>query len=233
MGGPVTINTGGGASVGGDVQAARDFIGRDQFNIAVHLNGVDDAARAVQAISQVLGRGDLESESVRSSLLGVMEELRRTHATIVKAISPLRRIKDDVKTFADDFGKVYNDFRDFYDTSDLWEERTHCHRVRLIRRQLEKHVPTPSTPEWDQLLYNLNALSNADIDVIEYYYEPFLRRFNDVMVKIDQHVSDGEIEQAITLKRVFLGELAGQYDGIKNMLRLMTDTIADIETSLV
>jgi hypothetical protein len=52
------------------------------------------------------------------------------------------------------------------------------------------------------------------------------------MVQIHQHIDQQDIRQAMTLKRVFLDELAPQYDGIKAMLRSMTDTIADIELSL-
>ena len=40
------IDTGGGSYIGGDVSAARDFVGRDQISIAVHLRDVNDAAEA-------------------------------------------------------------------------------------------------------------------------------------------------------------------------------------------
>jgi hypothetical protein len=233
MSDPTTIDTGGGASVGRDVQAARDFVGRDQLNISVHLKNVNDAAQVTRTIATALSKGDLESESIRADLLSLMEELRRTHSTIVKAISPLRRIKDDETTFENDFKATYNDFRDFYDAYDFWEERTHCHKISQILQRLEKHhTPITQTPEWDQLRRNLEALSDADGDLIERYYRPFMQRFNDVMVKINQHVNGREIGQAITLKQVFLDELTAQYDGIKDMLRVMTSVIANIEESL-
>jgi len=233
MSNPTHIDTGGGTSIGGNVQTARDFVGRDQLNIVVHLQDVNDAAQVTRTIAAALSKGDLESESIRADFLSLIEELRKTHSTIVKAVSPLRRVKDDANTFAEDFGAVYNDFRDFYDAYDFWEERTHCHKIRQISQRLNKHhSPITQTPEWGQLQDNLAALSNADDDVIERYYRPFMARFNDVMVKINQHVNDLDIGQAITLKQVFLDELLTQYDGIKEMLRLMTDTIADIELAL-
>jgi hypothetical protein len=228
------IHTGGGASVGGDVQAARDFIGRDQFNITVHLDEMHEAAQVTQTIAAALDRDDLESASIRGSLLSLMEELRRTHSTLVKAISPLRRIKDDPETFTKDFQAVYFDFRDFYDTHDFYEERTHCHKIRQIHMRLEKHAaPITQTPEWAQLDQHLGILGEADLDVIERYYMPFMHRYDYVMVEIHQQLNMGEVAQAIALKQVFMEELADQYDGIKAMLRGMTDTIAEIEIALL
>src|SRR5271166_2482713 len=116
------IDTGGGAHIGGDVKAARDLIGRDQINIAIQLQDVSGAVQVVRSLAGQLTLGDLTSESIRADLLSLMEELRKTHATIVKAVSPLRRIPDDEATFANDFRAVYADFRDFYDAHDFWEE---------------------------------------------------------------------------------------------------------------
>jgi hypothetical protein len=233
MSNPTHIDTGGGTYVGGDVQTARDFVGRDQFNISVHLQDVNDAAQVTRAIAAALSKSDLESESIRAEFLSLMEELRKTHSTIVKTISPLRRVQDNANTFASDFEAVYNDFRDFYDAYDFWEERTRCHKIRQIGERLEKHrSPITQTPEWVQLRRNLDGLYQGDTDLIDAYYRPFMTRFNDVMAKIHQHVVQQEIGEAITLKRVFLDELTPQYDGIKQMLGLMTNTIANIELSL-
>jgi hypothetical protein len=227
------INTCGGAHIRGNVQAARDFIGRDQINIQLPLADLDGAAREVRTLVSKLTQGDQESESIRADLLGLMEELRKTHSTIVKAISPLRRIADDPATFAAAFRSVYNDFRDFYDAYDFWEERTRCHKVANIRIRLERHnAAITQSSEWAELRQRLLALSGADIDVIEQYYRPFMQRFNDVMVEIDRLVRASEVVQAITLKQVFADGVASQYDGIKEMLKTMTATIGEIEASL-
>lgn len=227
------VDTGGGSYVGGDVNVARDFVGRDQISIAVHLRDVNDAAEVTRTLAARLSQGDLESESIRADFLRLMEELRRTHSTLVKAISPLRRIPDSEDTFEEDFRAVYYDFRDFYDAYDFWEERTHCHKIAQIMYRLERHdSPITQTDEWGQLREKLQVLSEADLDVIERYYRPFMERFNEIMVEIDRLVGNGEIAQAITLKQVFLSELDSQYAGIKEMLRVMTDTIAEIEQSL-
>ncbi len=234
MGDQPDIHTGGGASIGGDVQAARDFIGQDQFNITVHLNEMHDAAQVTQTIAATLAQDDLESASIRATLLSLMEELRKTHSTMVKAISPLRRIKDDPDTFALDFGAIYNDFRDFYDAYDFFEQRTHCHKIREIHMRLEKHAaPITQTPDWGQLDQHLRILGEADFDVIEQHYVPFMQRYDNVMNEINHLITGGEIAQAITLKQVFLEDLAPQYDGIKAMLRKMTNTIMEIELAML
>jgi hypothetical protein len=227
------IDTGGGAYVGGNVQAARDFIGRDQINIALQLRDVDGAAQIVRMLTGKLTQSDRESESIRADLLGLMEELRKTHSTIVKAMSPLRRIADDPATFAADFRAVYNDFRDFYDADDFWQARTRCHKVERIWKRLEQHsaVITQSS-EWEQLRQNLIALGDADLSVIEQYYRPFMEGFNAVMIEINRLLRDKEVLHAITLKQVFLDGVASQYDGIKEMLKTMTATIGEIEGSL-
>jgi hypothetical protein len=51
--------------------AARDVIRRDQFNIAVHLQDVNGAAKAVRTLAAQLTQGDLESESIRADLLSL------------------------------------------------------------------------------------------------------------------------------------------------------------------
>src|SRR5438105_2657017 len=98
----------------------------------------DSRERSLNEVKSNFGTVNLGSESNHADLLSLMEELRKTHSTIVKAISPLRRVPDDAATFARDFGAVYNDFRDLYDAKDFWEERTHCHKIRLILEKLEK-----------------------------------------------------------------------------------------------
>ncbi len=78
----------------------------------------------------------------------------------------------------------------------------------------------------------LQLLSEADLDVIERYYRPFMERFNEIMVEIERLVADGEVVQDMTLKQVFLSELSSQYDGVQGMLREMTAMIAEIEQTL-
>jgi hypothetical protein len=78
----------------------------------------------------------------------------------------------------------------------------------------------------------LQLLSEADLDVIERYYRPFMERFNEIMVEIERRVADGEVVQDMTLKQVFLSEVSSQYDGVQGMLREMTAMIAEIEQTL-
>lgn len=232
MGDANHTSTQGGVNIENSHVTAGNIIGRD-LNIAIHLQNVNDAASAARTIVMNLSKSDLESEANRAELLGLMEELRKTHSTLVKAISPLRRLRDDPQIFQDEFPAIYNDFRDFYDAYDFWQERTHCHKVRQIRGRLEKHqVAIAQSPQWIQLQGYLAALSNADMDVIESHYRPFMEQFNQVMLEINERVKKGEVAQAITLKQVFLDALAPQYDAIKDVLRLMTDTIGEIEVAL-
>lgn len=232
MGDANHTSTQGGVNIENSHVTAGNIIGRD-LNIAIHLQNVNDAASAARTIVMNLSKSDLESEAIRAELLGLMEELRKTHSTLVKAISPLRRLRDDPQIFQDEFPAIYNDFRDFYDAYDFWQERTHCHKVRQIRGRLEKHqVAIAQSPQWIQLQGYLAALSNADMDVIESHYRPFMEQFNQVMLEINERVKKGEVAQAITLKQVFLDALAPQYDAIKDVLRLMTDTIGEIEVAL-
>jgi hypothetical protein len=229
----VTNLSSGGAVIGGDVQAARDFIGRDQLNIAIHLQSVNEAAQVVRAISASASVDDLDSTVIGAQLLTLMVELRKTHATLVALISPLRRVDDQATTFPQQFRIVYNDFRDAFDGYDFWEERTHCGRVARLAQRLEKrNSPIAYTPDWAQLRQALGILGNADMDIIEAHYVPFMQSFNRVMVEIDRLVGQGKIDEAITLKQVFLGELDPQYDAIKQMLKLMTNTIGEIEALL-
>jgi pimeloyl-ACP methyl ester carboxylesterase len=182
---------------------------------------------------------DPVNETISAKLLSLVEELRRTHSTIVNAISPLRRISDKEATFADDFRAVYNSFRDFYDHEDFLEARTHCHKVEHILTRLENLDPAiVQRKEWQQLRSTLKMFVGIDLDFIDELIRPFMKRFNDVMVKINglvggTTVTSGQVIEAIALKQGFLNALGSEYDDIKRMLRQMTETIAEIENSLL
>lgn len=98
------------------------------------LNPLNIAASAVKSLidawNTIKDRKDRETTSMIVDLTDLMEELRKTHSTIVKLVSPLRRIPDAPATFGSDFKIAYNDFRDFYDAYDFGDARTHCHKIR-------------------------------------------------------------------------------------------------------
>lgn len=228
-----SVSPQGGVTIsGGTVNVGGSIIGHD-LNITIPLQNVNDAARVTREIVKTLTTGGLENETVREDLLSLMEELRKTHSTLVKAISPLRRVPDTPGVFEPKFREVYNDFRDFYDAYDFWDARTHCHKVGQIQYRLQKsRAPITQTPQWIQLQGYLSALSNADMDVIEQHYRPFMQRFNEVMMDINRQITNGDVSGAIKLKQAFLDELSPQYEEIKKILSEMTETIAEIEDGL-
>jgi len=203
-----------------------DFL--NPINIAV-----DAGKKLVDVIVTLKDRQDRETTSITADLTDLMEELRKTHSTIVKLVSPLRRIADNPKTFGDDFRGVYNDFRDFYDAYDFGNERTHCHKLRQIRNRMLKRKPRfGSSQLWNDLYQSLGALSNADFDLIDNQYKPFMAWFDETMNKINQHVGNNDISQALTEKQLFLAQLGPEYDKNKMILEEMTDLIGKLTTGL-
>ena len=116
------------------------------------LNPINVAVEAGKNIIDVIvtskDRQDRETTSTTADLTELMSELSKTHASIVKMVSPLRRIKDDPATFGEDFKAVYFDFHDFYDAFDFMDARTQCHKIRQIRKRMERRKP----------LFDLNRL---------------------------------------------------------------------------
>jgi hypothetical protein len=228
-----TVNTGGGAHVGGNVSAGGDFVGRDQLNIELVVGKLDDAAQAVSDLLRLQTQDDLVSASVAADLTALMEELRKTHSTIVKLVSPLRRIDDHPATFAQDFKKFYGDFRDFYDTQDFIDERTRCHKVAHIQFRLLRHnSPLVNSPEWAALQAQLSTLGTYDDDVITRHYIPFMQNLNMVIDNINGLVDLNQIDEAITLKRSLLNSLAPQFEKTKAMLQQMSSIINDLTSRL-
>ena len=194
---------------------------------------IDAGKKLVDVIVSLKDRRDRETTSIIADLTDLMEELRKTHSTIVKLVSPLRRMDDNPATFGEDFKKLYFDFRDFYDAYDFGDERTHCHKIGQIQNRMLKRRPLfGSTQLWDELYQSLNALSNADMDIIEARYKPFMAWFNECMNKIYQNVNANTIPQAITEKQNFLAMLGPEYDKNKQMLDEMTDTIGVLTARL-
>jgi hypothetical protein len=201
------------------------------------LNPLNIAAEAIKKLVDVWGtihdRKNRETTSMLADLTDLIEELRKTHSTIVKMVSPLRRIANNPVTFENDFKSVYDDFRDFYDAYDFGEERTRCHKIRQIQNRMLKRIPLFGAREqWDQLHTSLGALSNADFDIIDNQYKPFMASFDQTMGRIKQEVDSGNIPLAIAEKERFLASLGPEYDKNKMMLEEMTDTIGTLTAGL-
>jgi hypothetical protein len=201
------------------------------------LNPLNVAAKATKSLVEVWNtfkdRKDRETASMIADLTDLMEELRKTHSTIVKLVSPLRRIPDSTSTFGDDFKNVYNDFRDFYDAYDFGNERTHCHKIRQIQNRMLKRKPLFGTnQQWTELYASLDALSNADLDIIDHQFKPFMSWFDQTMNRIHNLVDNNDITQAIAEKKTFLACLGQEYDKNKGMLEEMTDTVGKLTAGL-
>lgn len=201
------------------------------------LNPLNIAAEAIKKLVDVWGtikdRKDRETTSMLADLNGLTDELRKTHATIVKLVSPLRDIDNDPATFGNDFKSVYNDFRDFYDAYDFLDERTRCHKIRHIQKRILNRKPLFGADEqWDQLHASLDALSDADYDIIDARYKPFMASFDQAMNRIKQEVDNNNIPSAIAERDRFLASLGPEYDKNKKILEEMTDTIGALTAGL-
>ncbi|MHC4742422.1 MAG: toll/interleukin-1 receptor domain-containing protein, partial [Planctomycetota bacterium] len=101
-------------NIAAEVAAAVEEMGGLDF-----LNPVNAGAKSIIPLADSLNsfgdRDRQEAASITADLTSLLEELRRTHSTIVKMVSPLRRVPDDPKVFPVEFLNVYNDFRDVYD----------------------------------------------------------------------------------------------------------------------
>ncbi|MCS6846873.1 MAG: hypothetical protein RMN52_04065 [Anaerolineae bacterium] len=225
----------GGAHIGGDAHAGRDFIGRDQINNitnnAVSLFFLDPMNMASDAIRHTLGAnaGSLALVGVRAELIALVDELRATHKAIVELVNPLWSIADDPATFAAEFRRAYAHFRRRYDALDFGAQRTHCSRLRAIHQDLEHKRRSLDLPiSWDQMDAGLRYLYNADMDVIEQYYRPFTAWLNDAMKTIYQFVNQEDIASAIAAKQALLNALEPRYDENKRKLEEMNDLIASL-----
>lgn len=207
------------------------------MNPLYFLNPLNIAAEAIKKVVDVWttlkDRKDRETTSIIADLTDLTEELRKTHSTIVKLVSPLRRIADNPMTFGNEFKKVYNDFRDFYDAYDFGNERTRCHKIRQIQNRMLKRKPLfGADAQWNQLHASLGALSDADFDIIDNQYKPFMASFDKTMNSINQHVDNNVIPLAIAEKAAFLASLGPDYDKNKRMLEEMTYTIGTLTAGL-
>ncbi len=174
-----------------------------------------------------------ENMGISVDLLDLLNELHITHETIVKLVSPLRRIRDNLQTFANDFTTVYNDFRDIYYAHDFVHVHTRCGKIAQIHSRIRKRRPHfGEQAQWDGLNTILYELSNSDTEIIERQYRPFMKRFDEVMRRIEQLVKNNQIAEAIAEKNAFLHSLDPDYDQNKAMLEKMTDKINKLTANL-
>ena len=178
-------------------------------------------------------RQDSANKAIAADLMGLLEELRKTNSTIVKLVSPVRRIKDDPLTFAGEWQNVYADFRDAVDAHDFIEERMHCHKIGQIRFRMGKRKPRfGKDAQWQQFDHALDELSNADLGIIERHYRPFVARLDAAMRGIDGYVQTNNPAQAIAEKKIFLADLDPGYAKTKALLTEMSDLIAQLTNEL-
>jgi hypothetical protein len=178
-------------------------------------------------------RTDRENTSMAVDLIDLLSELSKTHAMIVKLVSPLRRISDNLQTFANDFIPVYNDFRDIYDALDFVHEHMRCGKIGQIHSRMRQRKPRfGSQAQWDGLNTILYELASSDAEIIDRQYRPFMKRFDKVMRRIEQHVKNNQIAEAIAEKNAFLNSLGPDYDQNKAMLEEMTDGVGKLIASL-
>ncbi|MFZ5879351.1 MAG: hypothetical protein ACOY0R_08265 [Chloroflexota bacterium] len=201
------------------------------------LNPVNTAVETGKSLVDVFAslqdRRERENTSMAADLQELISELRRTHATIVKLVSPLRRIPEDPAVFAGEFRQVYYDFRDAYDAYDFGDERTHCHKLRRIQQRMLNRKPRfGSTRDWDALYTSLQALSNSDLDLIDQQYKPFMAWFDSVMQAIQALVESNDIPQAMAARRDFLSQLGPEYDRNKAVLDQMNDLVGTLTAEL-
>ena len=202
----------------------------ENMNSLHFLKPINAGAEAVTPLldswSSLGNRDQQDVASIAADLTSLLEELRKTHSTIVKMASPLRRTPNDSKVFPVEFNNVYNDFRDAYDAYDFADERTHCHKIQQIRRRLQRRKrPFGTEEQWQNLFRHLETLGAADDNLIERHYVPFMARFNDAMNKINDHLNCNRLSEAIDAKNEFLASLETDYDKTKLYIKRMTEAI--------
>jgi hypothetical protein len=207
------------------------------LNLLDFLNPINVAVEAVKKLFDVMlslkDRKEQETASITADLIDLTQELSRTHSAIVKLVGPLRRVPDDPETFAANFKKAYDDFRDFVDAYDFLQERTRCHKIMQIYNRLKKRQPPfASKQHWSELLTNLQGLFKADMDIIEERYKPFIADFDKTMKSINQQAGHNDIPAAIATKKAFLDRLEPEYIENKALLEKMTDIVGKLTLML-
>lgn len=169
-------------------------------------------------------------------LRNLVEELRRTHKTLVDLLDPLWDIDDVPATFAAAFKPVYRQFRRFYNGNDLGNSRTHCHIIRSIRDDLHSARPRGGADEaaWAQMEGILAQLGNSDQDIIEARYRPFMRQVYEILGDIDAllNAQPPDVAQAIQIKRALQDKLQDGFDATKAKFEEMNDTIDRLDDVL-
>jgi hypothetical protein len=201
------------------------------------LNPVNTAVSIVKSLvdewRKMQDRQDSANQAITADLVGLLEELRKTNSTIVKLVSPVRRLKDNPQTFAAEWQDIYADFRDTVDAYDFIEERMHCHKIGQIRFRMGKRKPRfGKDTQWQQFDRALDELSNADLSIIDRHYRPFVADVDAAMRRIDGFVQANDAAQAIAEKKTLLANLDPGYAQTKARLAEMSDLIAQLTNEL-
>jgi hypothetical protein len=216
----------------GDINTGTHIVLSEIGTLNLSFNQPTEMAAGL--VRQIVLQSPALPKSVAADLDTLMKELRRTHQTLVTKLDPVWNLKDNPATFAKRFDSAFTKYRTFYLSKDLGEERTHCHVLGQIGRQLAAARPKgdASDATWQQLESLLRQLNDYDIDVIEEHYRPFMDSVYKTLNQINALIGAGDVAQAIQLKQALVAQLEKDYAAMRANFDEMGDIIGKINTTM-
>lgn len=216
----------------GDINTGTHIVLSEIGTLNLSFNQPTEMAAGL--VRQIVLQSPALPKSVAADLDTLMKELRRTHQTLVTKLDPVWSLKDNPATFAKRFDSAFTKYRTFYLSKDLGEERTHCHVLGQIGRQLAAARPKgdASDATWQQLESLLRQLNDYDIDVIEEHYRPFMDSVYKTLNQINALIGAGDVAQAIQLKQALVAQLEKDYAAMRANFDEMGDIIGKINTTM-
>jgi len=188
---------------------------------------------AFSAVSEAIHAARLEEhgQELVHSLTELVEELRKSHAVLVKVAGNYRRVGQDPTTFKANFETFYYDFKEYYDEETWIDEQTSCGKIGGMQARIVPQLaPLLDDATMDQLRQELTVLSSYDFDLIRQFQE-YLDQMDQAVEEIWAALGRGDVDHAIQCKLDFEAQISPTFRRSKVMFDRMGQSVQSVRAA--
>ncbi|WP_157662065.1 hypothetical protein [Burkholderia ubonensis] len=195
------------------------------YNTSPEKSAADQYIRDVRDGLTTIGKLDeKQRRDAKEKLHELIDQLRATHATLVKTLKPFTT--SNAAAFFDQFDKFNQDFGEVYDSGNIpHNARTHCGDVVGIVNELATQLALEA---WHPICNIANSMQRADNDIIVPLMQGILAQTEVELSLISSLIRDKDFEKALWLKERYRFDVKNIYARLDETLMQMSQLRSQI-----
>jgi len=192
--------------------------GPPQSTADIYIRSVKDGLTTIGELDEK------QRAATKDKLREPIDQLRATHATIVKVLKPFTT--NDATVFFKQFDTLNQDFGELYHNGKIpHEARTHCGDVVEIVNELATQL---APNQWHPIQSIASSLQQTDEDIIVPLMQDILARTEVELSLISCAIRDKEFQKALWLKERYRFDVTHVYERLDEALTQMSELRSQI-----